>query len=1077
MDSRTALQQNMLLEMDDGERYTIIKELARGGSSIVYEAFYTDNIGEKKRVRMKECYPFKCKIKRNDDGRLSIPESERKLFDQTREKLIEAYKLGNELFHTDGMTNVTANTYNVYEGNNTVYIVSAYAQGEELTYSTYPEVKDSIAIVKTVADTIAKIHNKGYLYLDIKPGNVFKLDGTTDLIQLFDFDTMVPISRISQMTELPDNKISFTKGFAAVEQQMGDFSRIGRHSDIYGVGALLFYMLFERVPDAFDCEMDAEYDFADSKLAGGSFQDKLEIRLTEFFHNTLASYYLDRYSNMETVVEHLADLVVLSDAATRFVYNSKIPKTDGFLGRAEEISWISDRFKEENSHIAVTGFGGIGKSTVVRESIRQNEALFDSIVYLNYAGSVAKTITDDVHFRINAISRDQAESMEEYFIRKMAVMQELAIGRKNLLVIDNYVAEQSGDLLELLRINWTIVLITRNKSLPVACQVLEIEGFADESALLELFEENVGRRLEADEIPFALHIIHSVAEHTLLIELIAKQIGSPVRTLSVQEACLISERFGFSNIAPEKVQYRKDSVFYQDFVKQIIQSLFETGNMSDEKRAILRAVALFGYNGIEIARLCEILEIANRDIFIALYQEGWIYIEDTVLTTHPVIAEAVFGWSLSECERNSIIKILSFLNNRLRIDAEKEEYPKHLLKHIERIDTIRNQSPHGLFSRIYNKLEEKIPAGKIVSRRIESMQKSIATDQEAVKQTLHMAMDFTRGCVRCREIQSYDVYKELLFYTIKNSSYEDEDFIREKGEEFLDLFDKNNEVMLLKLLDKLLGVYYDNGELELAELRIEQVRRMIAGNKSPYVQALFSNIIYGYYDELLDGHYDSETEEDQKLIRAMFASVNDSIKYMKRANHADTGLMLGEFYRQKALLHIRSGIGKRREIATLLANIQKLIDKYAQPTSQLVRDYYMACAWYHTYVEINYDKVLSYLENAYDITEIISKSDQERIEEYLSPAANIMLECGMLDEAAKYLLLAVILCEKHLEIAIYQRLQLVMLGHLLEIYYYMEDYEQCKTVIEVIDHNIKEEDEIEIYVSSQIREAVYTKER
>ena len=55
-----------------------------------------------------------------------------------------------------------------------------------------------------------------------------------------------------------------------------------------------------------------------------------------------------------------------------------------------------------------------------------------------------------------------------------------------------------------------------------------------------------------------------------------------------------------------------------------------------------------------------------------------------------------------------------------------------------------------------------------------------------------------------------------------------------------------------------------------------------------------------------------------------------------------------------------------------------------------------------------------------------------------------MLECGMLDEAAKYLLLAVILCEKHLEIAIYQRLQLVMLGHLLEIYYYMEDYEQAR---------------------------------
>ena len=73
MDSRIALAANTQLHFRNKEgcavRYTIIKEIGRGGSCIVYDASYETNTGDLKYVRIKECYPFKLRIERANDDR------------------------------------------------------------------------------------------------------------------------------------------------------------------------------------------------------------------------------------------------------------------------------------------------------------------------------------------------------------------------------------------------------------------------------------------------------------------------------------------------------------------------------------------------------------------------------------------------------------------------------------------------------------------------------------------------------------------------------------------------------------------------------------------------------------------------------------------------------------------------------------------------------------------------------------------------------------------------------------------------------------------------------------------------
>ena len=669
MDSRAALKASTTLRFNDGWEYTITDELARGGSSIVYNAYYIDNLGTKKTVRIKECYPFRCNLQRSSDGNLLIPETERKLFAQAKQKMRRAYQLGNEFFAADGLTNLTANTYNIYEASHTLYVVSVYAQGQELSYDRYSSVKDSIAAVKSAATAISKIHNKGFLYLDIKPSNILTLEGTTELIQLFDFDTVVPISDVPELGD----KISFTKGFAALELQRGDGKRIGTHTDVYGIGALLFYMLFDRVPDAFDCDAGARYDFSRSKLSGGAYRDALTFRLTDFFHHTLADYYLDRFSNMETVVEKLSELQALADLSARYVVSSKIYGPEFFLGREQETAWLTQRLLDTSGGCSfLVGMGGIGKSALARHCIRQCMPRIDSVLYLDYQGTIEKTICDDYAVQIHGVQKDKSETEEAYFERKLGILRELGDGKNCVLVMDNYAGDSGTGIPKLLQTGWRLLFLTRDKALAQGYDTLEVESVSEETALL-LFERHIGHRLSAEERYYAATIIQNAAGHTLVIELIAKQIGSPVCTLSLAQAAQIVAEQGFSILAPEKVGYQRDAVLHQKTIRQIISGLFAAETLSETQNALMKALSLFGRTGVSIERLCDMLRLPNRDDIGALYRQGWIAINDTILTMHPVIEEVVTNWGFTDAALDAANRVLQYLDIRLKVEAQKEE--------------------------------------------------------------------------------------------------------------------------------------------------------------------------------------------------------------------------------------------------------------------------------------------------------------------------------------------------------------------------------------------------------------------
>jgi serine/threonine protein kinase len=217
MDGRLALHADRTLRLytqTGYTEYTIRREIGRGGSCIVYDASRIDNLGNEKLVRIKECYPYALKIIRREDGSLSVEERDRTFFEAAKERFTEAYQKNHALFVTEELMNSVVNSTNLYEAYGTVYIVSSWMNGQTFKDARIERLHDCAAILLSSAKVLKNIHDAGFLYLDLKPENILTIRGSLDLVQLFDFDTMISIAELEKAAKGSDVlwKRSYSRG-------------------------------------------------------------------------------------------------------------------------------------------------------------------------------------------------------------------------------------------------------------------------------------------------------------------------------------------------------------------------------------------------------------------------------------------------------------------------------------------------------------------------------------------------------------------------------------------------------------------------------------------------------------------------------------------------------------------------------------------------------------------------------------------------------------------------------------------------------------------------------------------------
>lgn len=1072
MDHRIALKPKTPLRLnnDKGEAIHCIieSEIGRGGSCIVYEASRITDTDDKTWYRVKEFYPYNLDMARDESNSLTPSAKDVEIFAQRLEQFRSDFSRTNQLFYSANNYSSMTNQLDVFKQNGTSYILSAYSSKKTLATYKPKTLKECISLVKQVAYVLDNIHKQGYLYLDTKPDNVLIVDGYQKHIQLFDFDTLLELEKVKSPIKLNCNNIrlSYSRGFAPIELQTSKIKRLGPHTDVYGVGALLFYLLFGYTPTSPDCEMDAVYDFTKIIYDYRKCDDRLFSSLHEFFHNALAVYYADRYQSMQEVEEQLQKIEKYADVLMPRIYSTKIAKPKIFYGRERELEELDRALANHDYNcLFVTGIGGIGKSTFIREYLTRCREKFDVVLYIHYKDSIEATISNDSNIEINTLRQEEAKSGTRYFDKKLQKIRELVRETSSILVIDNFTGNIDDDLRGILSTELNVVLLSREAPSYQNCQEMKLSAVSDLNALRLIFEDNLGRPIEDNEQGGFEKILKCVEGHTLLIELIAKQIANSHITIS--SAATLTDKYGFSSIAPEKVDFEKDSKHTSDTIGNIIDAFFAANMLSDEKKILLKVTSLLGDDGIEINQFQQIMQLTSKDDLNELFKDGWLTISNDMISMHNVIREAVHRWKWTLEYLNAAKQFLTYFYVEIYLESTKNNYPKKLRKHINSVDAkLPPKLKDKLAKKIDDRLEKAGLVGKVYRERLARLKDESPADIEKLTKLLFQAESIIKQCQREEAICDTDLFINLQFTVLLNMPRYREDFIISETYRLLaddiraidfgthansmrDI--KQDAVSIMRVYELVFSIYDAHDDNEAMKKCLDSAEKASRYFRKQESYAIYYNMVSDYYDVLLDGHYDTGDPAEELLLNKMFDAIKKTLHYSKRGLSRDMNHLYAKNLLAEATILIRSGRGTEKEISGLIDTAKKIIEENTSQYAEVRLQYYLVCAWYSAFVHDSAKFADMFIKEARELSDIIIPTELQKIEDVIIPSANIFFELGCYGNAMGLLYEGTRICAKHANTDSYAHIKQELYDHLWEVGIEAQQFDLCQKIMKLTE--------------------------
>ena len=228
-------------------RYRIERYISSGGFGKTYLATDVDSFDET--VAIKEFYLSGYSDRKEDGCTVTIPKASEELFRQQKDKFLREAERLYELtkqHHNPHIVQVKAR----FEANNTAYYVMNYINGLSLSQAVKKNNRpfsetETEEILLQLADALQTAHSMGIQHLDIKPGNIM-LDEQQQ-VYLIDFGASKQLNDEGQLTRSL-SAMAHTPGYAPFEQMDQIFTGIGPWTDIYAVGATVYYLLTAERP-------------------------------------------------------------------------------------------------------------------------------------------------------------------------------------------------------------------------------------------------------------------------------------------------------------------------------------------------------------------------------------------------------------------------------------------------------------------------------------------------------------------------------------------------------------------------------------------------------------------------------------------------------------------------------------------------------------------------------------------------------------------------------------------------------------------------------------------------------------
>ena len=228
------LQPNTTLQ---GGKYRIERVLGQGGFGITYLAVQTTL---ERNVAIKE---FFMKDFCSRDNTL-LTTGNAKIVEQCRKKFVKEARNLARLSHPN-----IIGVIDIFEENDTVYYVMPYLTGGSLEdyvkkHGTLSE-SEAMRYVNQIASALKYMHEEQYIcHYDVKPANIL-LDNKGNAV-LIDFG--ISKNYDASGHETTTTPIGMSEGYAPIEQYQQNVEEFSPVSDVYALGATLYFLLHGKRP-------------------------------------------------------------------------------------------------------------------------------------------------------------------------------------------------------------------------------------------------------------------------------------------------------------------------------------------------------------------------------------------------------------------------------------------------------------------------------------------------------------------------------------------------------------------------------------------------------------------------------------------------------------------------------------------------------------------------------------------------------------------------------------------------------------------------------------------------------------
>lgn len=653
MDSRIALKKQSVLRLPDLKAYTILQEIGRGASCIVYDAQYISSTGQPRPVRIKECYPYAIPVTRQDSGQLCVAEQDATEFEEAESLFRNAFQVNGYLMNETGLTNSVAHMYDLYEANNTLYVVMDYQTGNSYDKLTDSSPKQAIQRIRSVATVLQKYHDAGYLYLDMKPENILLLPETDELVALFDFDSTV---KKQDLREGKCCRISYSPNYCAPELMQYRLERINEKTDIYSVGVMLFVRLFDRTPTIEECRHNAKFDMDQLKETYATYPPRFFTQLANFFHHTMVSTQSMRCDSMQQVVDLLTNLMEVCVPDAVYVRDNFTYHNSCFVGREEELETIHEYFQE--SHVVfLHGVGGIGKTELANRYIHTHRADLQTVVAVRFSGSIRQTLLNEV--KLEHFKREENEKDDAYFKRLLEQMK-CCLTPDDLFLLDNFDVEKDDDLETLLQCQCKFLITTREDYRDYDYRQMDVGAMKDRSTLQSLFGYYNDTEYTEDQWDTLYRLFGFVDFHTMMIALLAKYLRitqeSPYELYRKMR-----KAEGLTELDDTNIKQRKDRQLRPQSVGRHLLTLFDLSGFTEPEKTLLRSLSLLGELAIDQDAFLNWIGMADEETCAeALVRHGWIQKYDNKIMLHQIILDLVYNHLAPNAEHcNQLVETMA----------------------------------------------------------------------------------------------------------------------------------------------------------------------------------------------------------------------------------------------------------------------------------------------------------------------------------------------------------------------------------------------------------------------------------